>query len=71
MRAQLRPRGRVAVVEARPGGLWRRIFGHHTDPAVIRAEMAQAGYRLAAAYESLPSDSFQVFTPVPDGDAGR
>jgi arsenite methyltransferase len=55
---QLRPAGRIAVIESRPK--WS-LFGHATDPAAIRSAMATAGYQLAAEHDFLPRQSFQAF----------
>lgn len=55
---QLRPAGRVAVIEATPK--WFR-FGHATAPAEIRSAMAEAGYRLVERHDFLPRQSFQTF----------
>jgi hypothetical protein len=60
-RDQLAPRGRIAIVEGRPKGLFHRLFGHATDPAEVRSQMTAAGYHLLAAYDFLRNDSFQVF----------
>lgn len=55
---QLRPAGRVAVIEARPR--WFR-FGHATEPAAIRSAMIAAGYRLVDDHDFLPRQSFLTF----------
>lgn len=62
--AQLVPGGRVAVVEAMPGGLIARLFGHVTPPGQISEDMQAAGYRLESAPDFLfekVRQSFQVF----------
>jgi predicted methyltransferase len=62
---QLAPGARVAVVEALPGGLAARLFGHVTPPDRIRDDMQAAGYQLKAAPDLLTGEarqSFQVFT---------
>lgn len=58
---QLRPGGRVAVIEAIPK--WSR-FGHATEPGRIRSVMAEAGYSLQHQHTFLPQQSFQVFIPT-------
>lgn len=61
---QLAPRGRVAIVEAMPGGVMARLFGHVTAPDRIRADMEAAGYRLDLAPDVIAPkvrQSFQVF----------
>ncbi|MBI3747910.1 MAG: class I SAM-dependent methyltransferase [Chloroflexi bacterium] len=63
--AQLAPGGRVAIVEAMPGGRMARLFGHVTPPGRIREDMQAAGYRLESAPDFLVDrvrQSFQVFT---------
>jgi predicted methyltransferase len=59
----LRPGGRVAIIEARRKG-FARIFGHATEPAIVRGEMDAAGYSLSASHEIVPRESFQVFVPA-------
>jgi len=66
--AQLAPGARVAILEALPGGLMARLFGHVTPPAQIREQLQAAGYRLQANHDLLASQSFQVFAR-PDVDA--
>jgi SAM-dependent methyltransferase len=56
----LRPGGRVAIVEHAPSGWFGRLFGHATEAATIRSEMATAGYRVAIDHP-LPRQSFLVF----------
>jgi arsenite methyltransferase len=60
-RDQLAPGGRVAIIESRPQGVFARLFGHATDPAVIRAKMAEAGYELVASHDFVDRHSFQIF----------
>jgi len=60
----LRPSGRVAVLETRPQGLSARIFGHVTAPERVRSEMAAAGYRATDSLEGLPRQSLQLFEPI-------
>jgi predicted methyltransferase len=58
---QLSAGGRVAIVEAIPGGLIARLFGHVTPPGQIREQMEAAGYRLRATHDLVANQSFQVF----------
>jgi hypothetical protein len=51
----------VAIVEHRGEGFLARLFGHATGDDVIRREMEAAGYRLDAAHDFLPRQSFLVF----------
>ena len=73
LHADLAPGGRVAHLDDRhdvgPPLRWI-MAGHWTDPAVIRAEMEDAGYRLEASHDFLPVQSFQVFEPAGDALAG-
>ena len=61
---ELRPGGRVAVLETRPEGLGARIFGHVTAPERVRSDMVAAGYRATDSLEGLPRQSLQLFEPV-------
>ena len=61
---QLAPGGRVAILEAMPGGLMARLIGHVTPPERIRQDMEAAGYRLTGAPDFLVDrvrQSFQLF----------
>ena len=61
---QLAPNARVAIVQALPGGIAARLFGHVTPPGRIRSDMEAAGYRLEASHDLLAGkarQSFQVF----------
>ena len=57
--AQLRPQGRIAVVDYRP----ESALGppHKLAPAVVEEEMAAAGYRVVNRYGMLPEQYFLVF----------
>ena len=57
----LRPSGRIAVLEYRRQGLFHRIMGHATDSSVIRSELEQAGYTLAAEFEFIDQQHFLIF----------
>ena len=61
VRTLLRPGGRVAIVEGRPGW-FQRVFPHATDPDEIQRDMEAAGYRLLDSHDWLSQQSFQVFT---------
>jgi arsenite methyltransferase len=64
LRADLAPGGRVAILEPRASwASWWLLLppGHGVDVPVIRAEMAQAGYRHQASHDFLPAHSFEVF----------
>jgi predicted methyltransferase len=56
----LKPGGRVAIVEARPGRL-HRLAGHATAPETIRSELEAAGYTMVAEHGFLPRQGFLVF----------
>ena len=61
---QLAPGARVAIVEAVPGGLAARLFGHVTSPETIRQDMQAAGYEIRSSSDLLSGkarQSFQVF----------
>ena len=59
--SQLAPGARVGIVEAVPGGLAARLFGHVTPPAQIREQMEAAGYRLQKAPDLLAGKARQSF----------
>jgi len=64
-RGKLKPGGRIAIVEYRPGGSifsFRRLFGHNVPREKIIAEMEAAGFRKAAEFEFLPEQSFTIFS---------
>jgi predicted methyltransferase len=67
----LSPDGRVAHVDERhdvPLPIrWLQTSGHWTEPASMRAEMTEAGYRKVEAFDFLPMQSFQVFVPIAEG----
>ncbi|MEX2207837.1 MAG: class I SAM-dependent methyltransferase [Myxococcota bacterium] len=58
LRARLRPDGRVAIIDYQEGK-------HGTNPAVIRTELTDAGYRLLKEETFLEEQSFLIFTPSP------
>lgn len=59
LKPRLRPGGRIAVIDHRPGS-W--FMGSHTTGAdVIRGELEAAGYQLVAQHEFLSRQNFLVF----------
>lgn len=68
LQVDLSPRGRVAHLDDRHDVAlpfrWLQSSGHWTDPASMREEMAEAGYRRMEAFGFLPLQSFQIFVPV-------
>jgi SAM-dependent methyltransferase len=59
LRDQLRPNGRVAVVDFRPSS--SRGPRHKLAPDVIESEMSAAGYALAENHDFLPDQYFLIF----------
>jgi ubiquinone/menaquinone biosynthesis C-methylase UbiE len=60
----LAPGARIAIIEAMPGGLMARLFGHVTPPERIRDDLRAVGYRLDASSDLLEPrvrQSFQLF----------
>ena len=57
----LRPSGRIAILEYRRQGLLQRIMGHATESNVIRSELEQAGYALAAEHDFIEQQHFLIF----------
>lgn len=64
-RGQLRPGGRVAILESRRAGLLRGYFPHGTPPEELLATMAAAGYDLVAEADLVRGHLFAVFAPRP------
>ncbi len=69
LQADLRPGGRVAVIEPNEdlGGVLGLFVeeGHTSSAPEVEAEMAEAGYRVEARHEFLPVQIFRVFAPEP------
>jgi cyclopropane fatty-acyl-phospholipid synthase-like methyltransferase len=63
LRASLRAGGRVAVIDFRPDAPSGPPRRDRVAPEQVKAEMARAGYRLAAEHGFLPNQYFLVFTP--------
>jgi arsenite methyltransferase len=68
LRRDLSERGRIAHLDDRPDVpapfRWFQSEGHWSDPAAVRREMTEAGYRRVAEHDFLPMQSFQVFEPL-------
>jgi predicted methyltransferase len=58
----LKPTGRVAILDFRPHGFFSGWLGHGTAEDEVRREMESAGYRLAADYDFVESQHFQIFS---------
>lgn len=67
----LSSRGRVVHLDDRhdvpPPIRWLQSSGHWTEPASMRAEMSEAGYRKLEGFDFLPMQSFQIFVPIAEG----
>jgi SAM-dependent methyltransferase len=61
LRARLRPRGRVAIVDFRLDSERGPPREHKIAPEQVRAELEAAGYELAATHDFLPDQYFLVF----------
>jgi len=72
LRRDLRPGGRVAVIEPNSdlGGLLSLTLdeGHTSSAPAVVDEMSQAGYRVHATHEILPVQIFEVFAVEEDAD---
>lgn len=69
IKRDLSVRGRVVHLDDRPDSpapiSWFQSTGHWTDPNAIVEEMNEAGYRRSQAFDFLPAQSFQIFSPLP------
>jgi len=61
LKKYLKPEGRIAVIDFDRRG-WIQSVGHYTEPDIIKAEMRDAGYRLAREHTFLSKQSFLVFS---------
>lgn len=62
----LKPGGRIAIIDYKREGFFRRVFGHAMERDVIVSEMESVGYRLESDH-SLPKQHFLVFRLKPSG----
>ena len=58
----LKPNGQVAILDFHPHGFFSGLLGHGTAKETVRREMEAAGYRLAAEFDVVESQHFQVFS---------
>jgi arsenite methyltransferase len=58
----LKADGQVAILDFRPEGFFSGLLGHGTAKEEIRREMESAGYRLAADYDFIDRQHFQIFS---------
>ena len=58
----LKPDGKVAILDFHAEGFFSGLLGHGTTKQEVRREMESAGYRLAADYDLIDRQHFQVFS---------
>jgi SAM-dependent methyltransferase len=58
----LKPDGKVAILDFHAEGFFSGLLGHGTTKQEVRREMESAGYRLAADYDFIDRQHFQVFS---------
>ncbi|MDA2933320.1 class I SAM-dependent methyltransferase [Acidobacteria bacterium AH-259-D05] len=68
LRSDLKENGRVAVIDMKDELIVRLVVpaGHWTPVSAMHEEMVAAHYRLAYSFDYLPTQSFEIFTPVND-----
>ncbi len=64
LRKQLRPGGRVAIVDFKLGAAIGPPDEHKLPPEQVNVEMGQAGYELRETHDFLPHQYFLIFEPV-------
>ena len=62
LRRDLKPDGRVAVIELNGSSWFARSFGHETALETIVEEMVEAGYRLDRSFDFLERQHFAIFS---------
>ena len=58
----LKPDGKVAILDFHAQGFFSGLLGHGTTKQQVRQEMGTAGYRLAADYDLIDRQHFQIFS---------
>jgi arsenite methyltransferase len=58
----LKPDGKVAILDFHAQGFFSGLLGHGTTKEEVRREMESAGYRLAADYDLIDRQHFQIFS---------
>jgi arsenite methyltransferase len=58
----LKPDGKVAILDFYAQGFFSGLLGHGTTKEEVRREMESAGYRLAADYDLIDRQHFQIFS---------
>ena len=58
----LKPDGKVAILDYHAEGFFSGLLGHGTTKEEVQREMESAGYRLAADYDLIDRQHFQIFS---------